>query len=185
VTREDVGESPKGLSKDLVSDALKRAAVHFGVGVSVYALPQITLFMKDSKGRIEKRGGKGDSIALTEHGHVKLREGYAKWLEEHGSTVRPAARSRRRGGRDDRRGRAGARRVRSGGPRRRSTTMTGRRSCVAALEASYDRGVDEQDGRRDADRRRVVGGSAQFVRWDGHGRRCGSRGDEAAADHPV
>jgi hypothetical protein len=44
VTRTDVGESTEGLSKDLVSDALKRAAVPFGVGVSCYALPEIKLF---------------------------------------------------------------------------------------------------------------------------------------------
>jgi hypothetical protein len=85
VTREDVGESPKGLSKDLVSDALKRAAVPFGVGVSCYALPQIRLTMDEALGRIEIRG-KGDkrTIVLTEHGHAKLRDGYARWLEEHG-----------------------------------------------------------------------------------------------------
>lgn len=85
VTRSDVGESLKGLSKDLVSDSLKRAAVHFGVGVSCYALPQISLKMAEARGRIEIRG-KDDkrTIALTEHGHVKLREGYAKWLAEHG-----------------------------------------------------------------------------------------------------
>lgn len=84
-TRWDVGESTKGMSKDLVSDALKRAAVHFGVGVSCYALPQITLWMRESHDRIEVRG-KGDkrTIVLTEHGHAKLREGYARWLEEHG-----------------------------------------------------------------------------------------------------
>lgn len=81
VTRQDVGESPKGLSKDLYSDSLKRAAVHFGVGVSVYALPQITLWMKDSKGRLEDRGGK---LTLTEKGHENLRGGYRKWLEQHG-----------------------------------------------------------------------------------------------------
>jgi hypothetical protein len=84
VTREDVGESPKGLSKDLYSDALKRAAVQFGVGVSVYALPQIALYMNDSRGRIEVRGKQKQTIALTEHGHMKLREGYARWLEDHG-----------------------------------------------------------------------------------------------------
>lgn len=85
VTRTDVGESTKGMSKDLVSDALKRAAVHFGVGVSCYALPQITLWLRDSHGRIEVRGkGEKQTIVLTEHGHAKLREGYARWLEEHG-----------------------------------------------------------------------------------------------------
>lgn len=85
VTREDVGESPKGLSKDLVSDALKRAAVPFGVGVSCYALPQIRLTMDDARGRIEVRG-KADkrSIVLTEYGHSTLREGYARWLDAHG-----------------------------------------------------------------------------------------------------
>jgi hypothetical protein len=84
VTRSDVGESPKGMSKDLVSDALKRAAVHFGVGVSVYALPQIALYMSGTERRIEVRGKEKKTVALTEYGHTKLREGYAKWLAEHG-----------------------------------------------------------------------------------------------------
>ncbi len=82
VTRRDVGESPKGMSKDLVSDALKRAAVHFGVGVSVYALPQITLWASDSKGALELRGSANkQSLVLTPEGHRKLREGYRTWLE--------------------------------------------------------------------------------------------------------
>jgi hypothetical protein len=89
VTRSDIGESTKGLSKDLVSDALKRAAVHFGVSVSTYALPEIRLFLKEAHGRIEKykvktKQGEKDSIRLTEHGHAKLREGYAGWLTAHG-----------------------------------------------------------------------------------------------------
>lgn len=84
VTRTDVGESPKGISKDLISDALKRAAVPFGVGVSCYALPQIKLNMDDSErlriaGKADKR-----TLVLTEHGMNKLRAGYATWLEEHG-----------------------------------------------------------------------------------------------------
>jgi hypothetical protein len=40
ITRPDVGE---GDGKGLVSDALKRAAVHFGVGVSLYAVSKIVL----------------------------------------------------------------------------------------------------------------------------------------------
>jgi hypothetical protein len=85
VIRQDVGESPKGLSKDLFSDSLKRAAVHFGVGVSVYALPQITLLMRDSRGRLEERPSKnGPTLVLTEKGHAGLRGGYKKWLDEHG-----------------------------------------------------------------------------------------------------
>jgi hypothetical protein len=81
VTRSDIGEG-QGRSegqqvKAMISDALKRAAVHFGVGVSVYALPQITL--NADQPHVKK---KGTSLALTDHGHAKLREGYAKWLTE-------------------------------------------------------------------------------------------------------
>jgi hypothetical protein len=88
VTRSDVGESPKGMSKDLVSDALKRAAVQFGISVSTYALPQITLYTRDSRGRIEVREvgrEKKKTVVLTEHGHQKLREGYRAWLETKGA----------------------------------------------------------------------------------------------------
>lgn len=81
VTRYDVGDSGKGLTKDLWSDSLKRAAVQFGVGVSVYAVPQIRLFVKEHRTSLEERGG---SLVLTEQGHVNLRAGYRKWLEEHG-----------------------------------------------------------------------------------------------------
>jgi hypothetical protein len=86
ITRSDVGESPKGLSKDLVSDALKRAAVHFGVGVSIYALPQIKLDMADGEKRLRRRtiGDGKTTLVLTEYGHQKLREGYASWLDAHG-----------------------------------------------------------------------------------------------------
>jgi hypothetical protein len=97
-SRSDVGQAA-GLSKDLISDSLKRAAVHFGIGVSVYALPQITLWLnqerervdddgKSMPPRIEKResGGK-KTIVLNEHGHRGLRGGYAKWLEENGARL--------------------------------------------------------------------------------------------------
>lgn len=85
VARTDLGESTKGLSKDLVSDALKRAAVQFGVAVSCYALPEIKMFVSESNGRIEVRG-KGDkqTIVLTDYGHTTLRAGYERWLNEHG-----------------------------------------------------------------------------------------------------
>lgn len=85
VSRVDVGESPKGFSKDLVSDALKRAAVPFGVGVSCYALPQITINVSDARDRIKIRGkGEKRTIVLTDYGHETLRTGYARWLEAHG-----------------------------------------------------------------------------------------------------
>lgn len=85
ITRRSIGD---GRGKAGESDALKRAAVKFGVGVSIYALPQITLWLsgeKPGKERIEKRPSKqGDTLVLTEFGHTKLRDGYAKWLENHG-----------------------------------------------------------------------------------------------------
>jgi hypothetical protein len=85
VTRSDVGESTKGMSKDLVSDALKRAAVPFGVGVSLYALPEIKVYMRDARGRVEERGaGDKRTIILTDYGHETLREAYTRWLETHG-----------------------------------------------------------------------------------------------------
>lgn len=84
VTRQNVGSGYKG--KGLYSDALKRTAVAFGVGVSVYALPQITLFGDAiEKGHLEKFTGKqGPSLRLTDKGHAALRSGYAKWLAETG-----------------------------------------------------------------------------------------------------
>jgi hypothetical protein len=99
VTRPDVGQSAKGLSKDLVSDALKRSAVLFGVGVSVYALPQITLYLDQERDRVDEdnkplapriqKRGQGDrtTIALTEAGHRGLRGGYSRWLEESGARL--------------------------------------------------------------------------------------------------
>jgi hypothetical protein len=86
LTRKDVGEAA-GLSKDQVSDALKRAAVKFGVGVSLYAIPQIKLF-KDSisNGNLKPTtNSKGEaSLEITEKGDKKLRDGYTKWLNTHG-----------------------------------------------------------------------------------------------------
>jgi hypothetical protein len=68
-----------------VSDSLKRAAVHFGVGVSIYALPQVRIYMNKSFGWIEvRKAGQKDTIVLTEQGHIGLRDGYARWLENHG-----------------------------------------------------------------------------------------------------
>jgi hypothetical protein len=85
VKRPDVGQSPKKLSKDLVSDALKRAAVTFGVGVSIYALPQVRLTMGDNPRHLEVRG-RGDrrTLVLTDFGHKALRLGYERWLREIG-----------------------------------------------------------------------------------------------------
>lgn len=81
VTRSDVGE---GVGKGLVSDALKRAAVHFGVGVSLYALPKIVLskanghLSSDTTSRGEK------ALKLTDKGEEYCRRLYQDWLEQTG-----------------------------------------------------------------------------------------------------
>jgi hypothetical protein len=89
VTRQDVGSGYQG--KGLYSDALKRAAVKFGVGQPVYALPQVLLWERqhgkgeDKPGWIERYELKGKpSLRLTEAGQAALRNGYEKWLAETG-----------------------------------------------------------------------------------------------------
>lgn len=76
-TRSDVGTMGAGSQVDPVktgvSDALKRAAVHFGVGVSVYALKRIT--NKDLP-----KGALNDKI-ITDVGMTWLRRGYRLWLQ--------------------------------------------------------------------------------------------------------
>jgi hypothetical protein len=88
ITRKDVGE---GKGKALVSDALKRAAVHFGVGVSLYAIPQQRIW-KDTSGSSgklvsiwaagTKQNGKPKFDARIEDaGQAHLRNVYEHWLE--------------------------------------------------------------------------------------------------------
>lgn len=83
ITRADVGE---GVGKGLISDALKRAAVHFGVGVSLYAIPQIRLFVRDGHLRdTGKKDQKGKPIfELTPNGLTRCRDIYEAWLESAG-----------------------------------------------------------------------------------------------------
>lgn len=78
ITRSDVGE---GKGKGLVSDALKRAAVRFGVGVSLYAIPKMIL-----NNEYLKRKTKGDreEVTLTDAGDQRVRKLYADWLDAHG-----------------------------------------------------------------------------------------------------
>lgn len=79
--RADVGE---GSGKAGYSDALKRAAVKFGVGVSLYAIPKV--FLAYESAHVESwKNKKGETVwGITDHGDGALRKGYAKWLEEHG-----------------------------------------------------------------------------------------------------
>ncbi len=79
LTRSDVGE---GTGKGLVSDALKRAAVRFGVGVSLYATPSLML---DNQHLKRKKGGNGkEVVTITDEGMRVVRGRYAAWLDEHG-----------------------------------------------------------------------------------------------------
>ena len=75
IPRSDVGEAKK--AKDVRSDALKRAAVHFGIGVSLYAIPA---------GRIDDTyvEKQGKSTVLSPNGITMLRSRYTSWLEARG-----------------------------------------------------------------------------------------------------
>jgi hypothetical protein len=86
VTREDVGKG--NFEKASASDALKRAAVHFGVGASLYATP--TWILKSTaKGTVDEnnkpslraveRKGKMN-LWITDPCERWLREQYAIWL---------------------------------------------------------------------------------------------------------
>lgn len=74
ITRSDVGE---GTGKGLVSDALKRAAVKFGVGVSLYAIPKMFCNEKDGDLKTNRK----DKYELTDKGEKRCRDFYRRWLE--------------------------------------------------------------------------------------------------------
>lgn len=80
ITRQDIGE---GQGKGLYSDALKRAAVKFGVGVSLYAIPQMRLNSSDGSLK-DARTRDGMTLALTPKGEQNVRDAYAHWLDRHG-----------------------------------------------------------------------------------------------------
>lgn len=94
VTRQDVGEATGGiaLQKALRSDALKRAAVKFGIGASIYATPIMSLKPNDGLRPIKvynpqsKRKDK-DSFALNDKGQETCRKRYSKWLQDAGIAV--------------------------------------------------------------------------------------------------
>lgn len=79
-TRCDVGWS-KGTGTDIdlkarYSDALKRAAVHFGIGEFLYALPQVKLPARDLDS-----WGEPKKFALGTKAMDGLRKSYAAWLK--------------------------------------------------------------------------------------------------------
>lgn len=69
ITRQDIGE---GTGKALYSDALKRAAVKFGIGVSLYAVPSMLL------------PGKVEYLYPDSAEYRNLRAHYTRWLDQHG-----------------------------------------------------------------------------------------------------
>lgn len=91
LTRSDVGHSgdtrtDMGL-KALYSDALKRAAVHFGVGVSLYAIPGLTIYAREGHVRVWKTERDGRAVYkyyLQPKGELELRARYKRWLKEFG-----------------------------------------------------------------------------------------------------
>lgn len=80
ITRQDVGD---GQGKGLYSDALKRAAVKFGVGVSLYAIPKMILQVSDGMVKV-RQTAKGKTLEITPKGDARLRTMYADWLTQHG-----------------------------------------------------------------------------------------------------
>lgn len=80
VTREDVGagEDPKGA----VSDAVKRAAVHFGVGRSLYAMRLPWVSEGEADGEL-RRNASGE-LVLDRRAEDWCREMYRRWLDARG-----------------------------------------------------------------------------------------------------
>jgi Rad52/22 family double-strand break repair protein len=81
VIREDVGEGHD--PKAALSDAVKRAAVTFGVGRVLYAMRLPWLQAGDADGEL-RRNGQGD-LVLDERTEAWCRAKYERWLEERGS----------------------------------------------------------------------------------------------------
>jgi Rad52/22 family double-strand break repair protein len=81
VTREDVGEGAD--PKAAFSDAVKRAAVHFGVGRVLYAMRAPWLRAGDGDGEL-RRDGRG-VLFVDERTEAWCREKYERWLEERGA----------------------------------------------------------------------------------------------------
>jgi hypothetical protein len=78
VTREDVGEgaTPKGA----FSDALKRAAVAFGIGRFLYAMKSPWLDAGDGEHQLRRSLGTKPRLIIDRRTEAWLRERYADWL---------------------------------------------------------------------------------------------------------
>lgn len=83
-TRRDVGQEMMNM-KGLISDAVKRAAVPFGIGSSLYVIPKMILGKNQGLREVSGGGGK-KSLAFNFDGKAEgeLRKRYAEWLGGHG-----------------------------------------------------------------------------------------------------
>ena len=82
-THTDVGEGRD--PKAAFSDALKRAAVPFGIGRSIYAVPRRFLFAEESRlPPRDKLRRRGERLYLTDANELLLREEYERWLTKVG-----------------------------------------------------------------------------------------------------
>jgi len=82
ITREDVGEGET--LKARRSDALKRVAVHFGIGVSLSRIPKSRLQVENGQLRVRSyfsRGVERFAADITQLGLDYLRARYENWLE--------------------------------------------------------------------------------------------------------
>jgi hypothetical protein len=83
VTREDVGEGTD--PKAAFSDAVKRAAVHFGVGRVLYAMRAPWLCTGDADGEL-RRDVRGVPF-VDERTEAWCRQKYERWLDERGEAL--------------------------------------------------------------------------------------------------
>jgi hypothetical protein len=79
---DNVNENHHGL-KAVYSDALKRAAVHWGIGTPLYSHP--TSFLP--KGAEFCRMKEDKPVGINDKGQEKLRATYRDWLEKEGKEV--------------------------------------------------------------------------------------------------
>jgi hypothetical protein len=80
ITRTDIGQ---GTGKGLYSDALKRAAVKFGIGVSLYATPKMIVKVDAGQAK-QRRNRDGLTLEVTPNGEKHVRDLYAAWLDVRG-----------------------------------------------------------------------------------------------------
>ncbi len=80
VTREDVGEGEN--PKAAFSDAIKRAAVHFGVGRALYALR--LPWMREGEADGELRRNRAGKLVLDRRSEAWCRVQYGRWLRNWG-----------------------------------------------------------------------------------------------------